>query len=129
MFKVKNILEEKKNRLLTVPIDATVGETVLLMKEENIGALMVVDANGSLVGILSERDIVYGLEGADASYLGIPVGSLMSRDVQTCDPDDSISHVAKIMGTFRIRHLPVLNGAELAGIISIRDIEDFRNKE
>ncbi|MCZ6665644.1 MAG: ATP-binding protein [Gammaproteobacteria bacterium] len=129
MFKVKTILEEKKSRLVTVPIDATVGEAVLLMKEENIGALMVVDANGSLLGILSERDLVYGLEGADASYLEIPVASLMSCDVQTCDPDDSIYHVAKIMGTFRIRHLPVLNGAGLMGMISIRDVEDFRNKE
>ncbi len=129
MFKVKNILEEKKNRLLTVPIDATVGETVLLMKEENIGALMVADANGSLVGILSERDLVYGLEGSDGSYLGIPVANLMSCNVQTCAPDDTISHVAKTMGIFRIRHLPVLDGAELAGIISIRDVEDFRNKE
>ena len=55
MFNVKNILEEKKNRLVTIPMDATVGEAVLLMKEEHIGALMVVDTKGSLVGILSER--------------------------------------------------------------------------
>ncbi len=113
MFNVKNILEEKKNRLITIPIDATVGEAVLLMKEEHIGALMVVDDNGSLTGILSERDLVYGLEGADGSYLNISVANLMSCDVQTCDPNDSISHVAKIMSTFHIRHLPVSDGTEL----------------
>jgi CBS domain-containing protein len=129
MFLVKNILDEKENRLISVPVDATVEQAVLLMKEENIGALMAVDANGSLAGIVSERDLVYGLDGTDGSYLGISITSLMSSDAKTCSPDDSISHAAKLMGSFHIRHLPVLDGPELVGLLRIRDVEDLRNKE
>jgi len=129
MFHVRNILEEKEIRLITVFVDATVEQAVLLMKEENIGALIAVDANGSLAGIVSEHDLVYGLDGADGSYLGMPITNLMSSDVKTCSPDDSISHAAKLMGSIHIRHLPVLDGPELVRLISIRDVEELINQK
>ena len=128
MSKVKNILKEKGGRLITVPPNATVSEAMILMMLETIGAVIVVDDEGTLMGILSERDLIYGMDGVTETYLNNSVASLMTREVQICEPDDSIAHAAKLMGMYRIRHLPVLDGTRLAGMISIRDILSWNEK-
>ncbi len=110
--------------VVTVPPGATVAELVALLAEHNIGALVVVDG-GTVVGIVSERDVVRHL-GRDADLLGRPVSDLMVTDLHTCTGTDLIESVMETMTEARIRHLPVLEDGDLAGIISIGDVVKSR---
>jgi PAS domain S-box-containing protein len=93
----------------------------------NYPALLGLDL-GSLAGILSERDLVRGLVGADDDYNRRPVSELMTSDVKSCSPRDDIEHVAQTVAACRIRHLPVLDRGRLLGCISIRDVEELRTQ-
>ena len=90
---------------------------------------MVVDDQRALVGILSERDIVRGLSRHGITVLDMKVGDLMTADVKTCSPDDSMDSLEATMTSNRIRHLPVLEGGRLAGIITIGDVVKARLDE
>lgn len=106
-----------------VTVDPTVTVTAALatLAEHNIGALLVVD-DGGLRGILSERDVVRRLAVAGAGALEEPVSELMTADVVTCSPRDAVDAIAETMTSRRIRHMPVLDGDELVGIVSIGDV-------
>jgi CBS domain-containing protein len=101
--------------------DATVFEAIQLMDDKNVGALPVVD-NSRLIGIISERDytrkvILKGLSSKDTS-----VRDIMTREVVTASPSDSIEDCMRVMTEKRVRHLPVLEGTKIIGIVSIRDV-------
>ncbi|GIK54508.1 MAG: CBS domain-containing protein [Chloroflexi bacterium] len=120
-MKISNILMTKSHQLVTVQPEQTVSEVVTLFRAHNIGALPVVTADGRLVGILSERDIVRRLPEFE-QILATPVQVLMTTKVITAVPDDDLMSVAHTMTERRIRHLPVLEDGRLIGIISIGDV-------
>ena len=121
----------------TIPTAATVAEAVARLHERNIGALVVTgdeagEGTGTVAGILSERDVVRALGAPDAdtaALLGRPVAELMSTDVATCDPRATVDDLMRLMTDRRIRHVPVLDGGALAGIVSIGDVVKSRIDE
>ena len=123
------ILKDKGNRVLTVKADDSVESAVRLLGSERIGAALVTDTDGRVCGILSERDIVRGIgeEGADA--LARPVSALMTADPVRCAPSDSVLSAMARMTEQRFRHLPVFEGDELRGIVSIGDVVKHRIQE
>jgi len=120
---VRTILKEKSStEVATTVAGQKVGDAAKLLDQRRIGALVVVDEQRSLAGILSERDIVRGLSRHGQAVMDMRVGDLMTADVLTCSPDDTIDGIMSTMTSNRIRHLPVLDGGKLAGIITIGDV-------
>ncbi len=130
-MKVREILDAKGRRVVTIRPDATVGTAVHRLALERIGALIVSEDGRRVAGILSERDVVAALagEGAELLSAGRRVADVMTRNVVTCAPDDTVKHVMREMTRRRFRHLPVLEGGELAGIVSIGDVVKSRLAE
>jgi CBS domain-containing protein len=115
------ILARKGSAVWSISPDATVFKAIQLMDDKNVGALPVVD-NWRLIGIISERDytrkvILKGLSAKDT-----PVRDIMTREVLTASPRDSIEDCMRVMTEKRVRHLPVLEGTKMIGIVSIGDI-------
>ncbi len=120
-MKVRNILATKGGRVITIAPDETVRRAVTLLVEHRIGAVVVADAAGQLVGILSERDVMRSAA-ADEGVFGRPVGEIMTRDVVIGMPQDDVLAVAHTMLEKRFRHLPIVDEGQLIGIISIGDV-------
>jgi CBS domain-containing protein len=125
-MKVTDILRIKGSGVKTVPPH----ETALLLsgqlRAEQIGALIVSTDGNSIDGIVSERDLAYGLATYGGRLPTIPVSQLMTKAVIVCSPEDSITDMMKLMTQRRIRHLPVKDGDQLVGIISIGDVLKHR---
>lgn len=127
---VRTILKDKSSAdVATTVAGQKIGDAAKLLDQRRIGALVVVDEQRSLAGILSERDIVRGLARHGLAVLEMRVGDLMTADVLTCTPDETIDGVMGTMTSNRIRHLPVLEGGKLAGIITIGDVVKARLEE
>ena len=127
---VRTILKDKSSAdVATTVAGQKIGDAAKLLDQRRIGALVVVDEQRSLAGILSERDIVRGLSRHGLAVLDMRVGDLMTADVLTCAPDDTIESLMNTMTSNRIRHLPVLDGGKLAGIITIGDVVKARLDE
>ena len=120
-MKVSTILATKGNKLVTIAPQQPVEEAVALFTKHNIGALIVLNDAGDLVGILSERDVVRQLNNQD-DLLSQPVQSMMTAKVITCLPQDDLMSVAHVMTERRFRHLPVVEKGTLLGMISIGDV-------
>ncbi|MBR9843749.1 MAG: CBS domain-containing protein [Rhodobacteraceae bacterium] len=126
---VATLLDAKGHDVITVrPID-TIGTVVGVLRDKRIGAVLVVDEDHTILGILSERDIVRRMADTPGQTLPQLVGDLMTRDVQTCAPDEALIVVLKRMTEGRFRHLPVICDIGLCGIITIGDVVHFRLKE
>jgi len=118
---IASLLAKKSGAPITIRPEQTVRDALALLATHNIGALIVVNAAGMPVGIVSERDIVR--EAArNEQVFGRAVGEIMTRDVITGVPEDDLASVANLMTEKRIRHLPVVTGGKLIGIISIGDV-------
>lgn len=126
---VRSILADKGNTVVTVRSDTPVREAVRRLKAANVGALVVSDDGATVAGILSERDIVRALVDHDNDLPDLKVGSLMTREVSTCRPEDRIKDLMGVMTRGRFRHLPVLQDGRLVGIVSIGDIVKRRVDE
>ncbi len=123
---VSNLLETKGNAVATVTADATVGMVVAELVRHNIGAL-VVSADGLHIdGIVSERDIVHRLSELHNDLLTESVAAIMSTSVRVCAPTDPVDSIMDLMTRYRIRHVPVVEGGLLCGIISIGDVVKSR---
>lgn len=120
-MQVENILQSKGRAVHTVAARATIAEAVELLNSRRIGAVVVTD-NGKVAGILSERDVVRHLGTDWAALAGRPVSDVMTRDVVTTGRRASVAEVMEKMTERRIRHLPVVEGTELVGIVSIGDV-------
>lgn len=120
-MKVSTILSTKGNKLITIAPEQSVKEAVALLAKHNIGVLVVLNAAGTLAGIISERDIVRHLH-TTSDLLSQPVASVMTTQVITCLPQDDLMSVAHVMTERRFRHLPVLEDGTLLGMISIGDV-------
>ncbi|WP_306367343.1 CBS domain-containing protein [Nocardiopsis sp. CC223A] len=119
------ILRTKGPDVVRVPPDATVALLLTELARHNIGAVVVADGD-RLLGIASERDVVRGLERHGADLLAAPVSSIMTADVVTCTPRDTVEEIGETMTHRRFRHVPVVEDGRLAGIVSIGDVVKSR---
>ena len=126
---VRDILSTKGGRVTTIKPDSKISATSKLLSQHRIGAVLVTDATDKIRGIISERDIVRGLAGHGGGVAELSVSDLMTRDVRSCGPGDTIADIMAIMTTHRIRHLPVLEDGKLMGIVSIGDVVKYRLDE
>jgi CBS domain-containing protein len=125
---VSQILKTKGADVVAIERHRSIRDAAELMMTHRIGAVLVRDDRG-ICGILSERDIARGVAGEGEAAAGAAVETLMSRDVVTCAPTDKSEELMTLMTDRRIRHLPVLAGGELVGMISIGDIVKARLTE
>ncbi len=123
---VTAILSEKGRDVATTSASRTIGEAVQELAARRIGALVVVEGIDRMVGIVSERDIVRALARKGAAMLADPVGTIMTREVVTCTGPETVIGVMGRMTHGRFRHLPVVNGGRLDGIVSIGDVVKAR---
>jgi CBS domain-containing protein len=121
-MQVDNILQSKGGAVYTVPSDARISEAVGLLNAHRIGAVVVVGAGGEVAGILSERDIVRKMGDDPTQFLETRVSECMTKSVVTCGRGDTIATVMERMTQFRIRHIPIVEGGALVGIVSIGDV-------
>jgi len=121
MTTVKNILKEKGNVVYSTTPDTPVFEALKLMAEKDIGALVVVES-GRLVGIFSDRDYARKVILKGKSSKNTPVKEIMTSEVVTVRPQQTIEECLALMNRVRIRYLPILEGKELVGLLSIGDV-------
>jgi CBS domain-containing protein len=121
-MRIHEILHSKGYDVITIAPEALVTDMLTLLKDNNLGAVVVSDDGRRISGIVTERDVVRKLvDGPD--FLDAPVSTIMTSDVLTCKPDDSVQSLMTTMTNRRIRHLPVVDeDGELAGIVSIGDV-------
>lgn len=126
---VDGILRTKGANVVTIRPDASVGQLVSGLREERIGAMVVSEDGRTVLGIVSERDVVRGLADRGPRILEGRVAELMTRQVFSCTPQDTVKHVMAEMTKRRIRHLPVITDGVLSGIVSIGDVVKNRLEE
>ncbi len=120
-MRVREILSAKSiGQVFTIRPDATVAELLTTLTDLNIGALVVSSDGSHMEGIVSERDIVRKL-GDFGQSANVTVGEIMTSDVRICEPDDTLDELMGIMTEYRVRHVPVLDGDVLVGVLSIGD--------
>lgn len=123
---VAAILKQKGHDVLSVHSSDSVAAVVALLSERGIGAALVRDHSGQVLGIVSERDIMHGLARHGAAALAMTAGELMTRDPVTIAPATTVVEAMALMTSQRFRHLPVLDHGRLVGIISIGDVVKSR---
>jgi CBS domain-containing protein len=120
-MQVAYLLKIKKRTVRIVKPDETMQAFAKHLKEHRIGAMIVSKDGEEIDGIISERDLAYGLAAHGGKLPAMKVSQLMTRAVFSCNPEDSIEDVMNLMTERRIRHLPVKQGEKLIGMISIGD--------
>lgn len=126
---VRRLIEGKGRGVHTISPDDTIAAAVGKLRDHNVGVLVVTDAKGQLCGILSERDIVRKLAETPGQTLPQTVSENMTHKVQTCGLDDALVSVLGRMSKGRFRHMPVVDDAGLAGIVTVGDVVNFRLAE
>ena len=124
-MRISDVLRSKGSTVATVDPGLTVSGLVAELAKHNVGAMVVV-ANGQVVGIVSERDVVRQIHARGANLLNAKVSEIMTSSVFTCLPTDSVNSLEQTMTERRIRHMPVVVDGELAGIVSIGDVVKSR---
>jgi CBS domain-containing protein len=127
-MKIAGVLQAKGRTVATIHPEQSVGSAVRQMKHWGVGALVVTRDRTHVVGIVSERDVVRALAD-DSDVLDRLVADLMTTNVVTCSPDDTVTHAMALMTHRRHRHLPVLVEGQLDGIVSIGDLIKARLEE
>ena len=127
-MKVRTILATKGTNVLTIHPDQPLREAARLLAEHNIGALVVVNEDHELVGIISERDIIRASARLEDA-LSQPVGQLMTKVVITGLPQDDLMAVMDTMTDRQFRHLPIMDQGDLVGIISMRDVVKYQRDQ
>lgn len=126
---VRNILQYKGAKVVSVRPDATVAEAAKTLFSNRIGAALVMEGEDTIVGIFSERDMVRGMAVHGDQVESMKVADLMSRNVLTCSPNDTLENLMAIMTANRVRHLPVVESGALIGIVTIGDVVKNRLEE
>jgi CBS domain-containing protein len=122
---IQAILGDKGREVATIRADGRVSEAVKVLGERRIGALPVVEGD-RIVGIMSERDVIYCLKDHGAEVLDWPVSRLMTSPAITVDPSTDVLNALALITRKRVRHLPVVSGGQLVGIVSIGDLVKYR---
>ena len=125
---IATILATKGVKVVTIRPEQKLREALAMLAQHAIGALVVADAGGTLVGILSERDIVREAV-RNERFFDLPVSAIMTKNVITGQPQDDLKAVAATMTTKRFRHLPVLDGGKVVGMISLGDVVKAQRDE
>lgn len=123
------MLAAKQDRVITSRPQTPISTIVRMLKLEGIGAIVVSEDGEHIQGILSERDIVRALVDHGGRVLEMRAADLMTHGVRTCTPEDNIKDVMAAMTGSRIRHLPVVRGGKICGVISIGDVVRNRLEE
>ncbi len=119
---VSKVLADKGGKVYTIHPDKAVKEVAKELRERNIGAAVVTDLWGKVRGVISERDIVFGIGKHGDAALDLQVEELMTNPARVCEKSDDLAHIMALMTHRRVRHVVVLEGDELAGIVSIGDV-------
>ena len=122
---IRAILSNKGGEVVSVGSDSKVSDAVAFFAERRIGAVPVIDG-GQVVGIFSERDVVYSLARNGARALDARVGDVMTAPALTVDPDQPVIGALSLMTRRRVRHLPVIENGTVVGFVSIGDLVKFR---
>jgi CBS domain-containing protein len=125
-MKLAAILKNRTGKPFSVKPGTTITDVVQMLAEKRIGAVLVLDGQENLVGILSERDIVRSLAKSDVATLNMTAGDLMTPGPTTTTPDASVAEAMEIMSDGRFRHLPVMEAGRLVGLVSIGDVVKAR---
>lgn len=125
---VRAILESKGRHVHSIEPDAKLSYAVSTLSQRRIGAVLVMSST-RVEGILSERDVVRALSERGAAALDIPVSAVMTREVVSCQPNDTVAVIMEAMTRGKFRHLPVMENDRLVGLISIGDVVKSRLTE
>ncbi len=128
-MRVADLLKRKGTTVITIHTYVPVAAAIDILHSKHIGALPVLDEKARLVGIISERDLIDGLAKHGERMLAMHAEDVMNAHVLTCTPDHTIGDVMAQMTTHRARHLPVVAGNQLRGIVSIGDVVKYRLDE
>ena len=128
-MQISQVLRRKGRDVATVDGGESVRTALELLARHGVGALVVSSDGRHIEGIISERDVARGLHERGAELLTDPVSSVMTAEVHTCRPDASVHDLARVMTDRRVRHVPVVEDDELAGIVSIGDVVKARLDE
>ena len=128
-MELSEIIASREGKVITVGVDEKITEVTRTLAVERLGAVVVTDDDGKLAGIISERDIVRALNERGSGVQESGVSDLMTRSVITCTPENSIEEVMELMTSHQIRHLPVVDGDALLGVVSILDVVKSRLSE
>ncbi len=128
-MKVAEILKQKGQNVISVRPTESIETLAHRLRLARIGAMVVLGEGGALDGIISERDIIHGIAEHGAKCLSLTVADLMTTRVLTCTPDDNVTRIARTMTESRIRHLPVVEGGNLVGVVSVGDVVKNRLEE
>ena len=131
---VKAILSRKGDDVVTIEPTATLGDAVKMLDMHRIGAVVITGANQQILGILSERDVVRTLShnvrvAGGCQLCDEPVEKVMTREVATCKQTDTFYELMERMTAGKFRHVPVVEGGRLVGIVSIGDVVKYRLDE
>ncbi len=121
-MRISDILRSKGSDVVTIAPGSTVRELLASLAEHNFGALVVSEDGHTIVGIVSERDVVRQLHRNGDDLLDSPVSSIMTAEVRTCTPDQHVDELRAVMIDHRIRHVPVVRDGRLKGLVSIGDV-------
>jgi CBS domain-containing protein len=124
-YPISSILHHKTTALWTIAPEATVFSAIRLMAEKNIGALLVLTDGQRLAGVFTERDYTRKIALHGKNSRETQVGEILPKEIITVTPDDSVEDCMKLMTENRVRHLPVMEGQNVVGIISIGDLVNW----
>ncbi len=122
---IGRLIQGREAAVLSCRIDTLVHEAITVLAERRIGAMPVVDDSG-LAGMFSERDVIYGLHQHGPQVLSQTVGNVMTAPAVTVEPETTVLQALSLMTRRRIRHLPVLSGGTMVGLVSIGDLVKHR---
>jgi len=122
---IANLLASRRGEVISVTRGTRVSDAVALLADRRIGAVPVLD-EGQVIGIMSERDIIYNLHSGGAAILDWPVERVMTAPVHTVDPQTTLIGALALMTQRRVRHLPVVEGSRMVGLVSIGDLVKAR---
>lgn len=128
-MKIEHILRDKGSAIFSLGLDATLEDACRELENRRVGALVALDEQGGIAGVLSERDIVRNAARAGCSALSLTVKECMTRSVVTISPEASLDDALSRMTDRRIRHLPVVQNGKLLGVISIGDLVKAKIEE
>ncbi len=121
-MKISHILKGKDGHVYTIGPHSSMKDALRELLAHNIGSLVVLDDTGTMIGIISERDMLRTIYNNDGNWVGVEVKNAMTTEVITAKLGDSADYAMDMMTKHRIRHLPVMDGNRLAGMLSIGDI-------
>lgn len=126
---ISNVLAQKGHEIISAKGSDTLATVAQILADNKIGALMILDDDGGVRGITSERDIVRQIAASGASALDQPVADCMTSQVIVCEESDSVNDAMEKMSSGRFRHLPVMKDGKLTGIVSIGDVVQRKIEE